>query len=69
VPAVILLGAPSFYGPRGFEPAASYGFANPFAGVLPDGFEIAEKDFQIAVIDEVRVRAMSGEVRWHAAFG
>jgi predicted N-acetyltransferase YhbS len=67
--AVILLGSPSFYGARGFEPASVYGFANPFTGVLPDGFTIAEEDFQIAVIDADRVRQMSGMVRWHPAFG
>ena len=33
--AVILLGAPGYYGARGFEPAATYGLANPFAGVRP----------------------------------
>ena len=67
--AVVLLGSPSFYGARGFEPASTYRFANPFAGVLPDGFSIAEEDFQIAVIDPDRVREMSGTVRWHPAFG
>ncbi len=67
--AVILLGSPSFYGARGFEPASTYGFANPFAGTLPEGFMIAEEDFQIAVIEPDRVRQMSGTVRWHPAFG
>jgi len=67
--AVILLGSPSFYGARGFEPAATYGFANPFAGTLPHGFTIAEEDFQMAVLDPDRVRQMSGAVRWHPSFG
>ena len=31
--------------------------------------EIAEEDFQIAVLDAARVRPMSGVVRWHPAFG
>jgi predicted N-acetyltransferase YhbS len=67
--AAIVLGSPLFYGRRGFEPAATYGFANPFATLLPDGFEIVEEHFQIAVLDEDRVREMSGIVRWHPAFG
>ncbi|MDP9185577.1 MAG: N-acetyltransferase, partial [Actinomycetota bacterium] len=62
--AVILLGSPSFYGSRGFEPAATYGLANPFATLLPDGFEIVEEHFQIAVLDVDRLREMSGIVRW-----
>ncbi len=66
--AVILLGSPTYYGARGFEPASRYGFANPFAGVRHEGFQIAEADLQIAVMDDIRVRAMSGEVRWHPAF-
>ena len=66
--AVILLGAPAFYGPRGFEPAGALGWANPFAGVEPDGFEIREEDFQVAVLDE-DARGFVGRVRWHPAFG
>jgi putative acetyltransferase len=67
--AVILLGAPSYYGARGFEPAARYGLANPFAGVAEDGFVSEEEDFQIAVLDPDAVRSLAGEVRWHPAFG
>ena len=55
--------------PGSFEPASRYGFADPFAGARHEGFEIAEADFQVAVLDESRVRSMSGEVRWHPAFG
>ncbi len=67
--AVILLGDPSYYGARGFEPAARYGLANPFAGTEEEGFVIAEEDCQIAVFDEARVAALAGAVRWHPAFG
>jgi putative acetyltransferase len=67
--AVILLGAPSYYGARGFEPAARYGLANPFAESAEDGFVIEEEDFQIAVLDRDAVRSLAGEVRWHPAFG
>lgn len=67
--AVIVLGDPSYYGARGFVPAARYGLANPFAGTEEEDFVIAEADFQIAVLDEVRAAALSGEVRWHPAFG
>ena len=67
--AVILLGSPAYYGARGFEPAARFGLRNPFAGVVEDDFEIAEEDFQIAVLDQGRVAALSGDVRWHSAFG
>jgi hypothetical protein len=64
--AVILLGSPSYYGARGFEPAAMYGLMNPFTGVTDDGFEIAEEDFQVAVLDPEA--QLAGEVRWHPAF-
>ena len=67
--AVILLGAPSYYGARGFEPAATYGLTNPFAGVTESGFVIAEEDFQLAVLDRDRVATLTGLVRWHPAFG
>jgi putative acetyltransferase len=67
--AVILLGDPAFYGARGFVPAAPYGLLNPFTGVQADGFRIEEEDLQIAVLDEERVKAMRGKVRWHPAFG
>jgi predicted N-acetyltransferase YhbS len=67
--AVILLGSPAYYGARGFEPASRFGLANPFTGTQEDGFEIAEEDFQIAVLDTERVSALAGEVRWHPAFG
>jgi putative acetyltransferase len=64
--AVILLGDPEFYPRFGFEPASAFGLANPFAGVRPDGFEIAEEDFMIARLSEAE---LTGEVRWHPAFG
>jgi putative acetyltransferase len=66
--AVILLGDPGYYGSRGFGPASPYGLGNPF-GAMEDGFEFPEEDFQIAVLDPVRVQALAGDVRWHAAFG
>jgi putative acetyltransferase len=69
VAAVILLGSPRYYGQRGFEPARHFGLRNPFTGTTAEGFEIAEEDFQIAVLDAARVRPMSGVVRWHPAFG
>jgi putative acetyltransferase len=70
IAAVVLLGSPSYYGRRGFEPAGRYGLRNPFTGgTTAEGFEIAEEDFQIAVLDVARVRSMSGVVRWHPAFG
>jgi predicted N-acetyltransferase YhbS len=67
--AVILLGDPAFYGTRGFEPAARYGLANPYTGLTEDGFEIAEEDMQIAVLDAARGASLAGDVRWHGAFG
>ncbi|MEX2420961.1 MAG: N-acetyltransferase [Actinomycetota bacterium] len=63
--AVILLGDPAFYPRFGFEPGSSRGLRNPFAGVQPDGFEIAEEDFMLVVLDEA---PLAGEVRWHPAF-
>jgi predicted N-acetyltransferase YhbS len=68
-PAVILLGAPGYYGRLGFEPASRHGLANPFAGETDEGFTIEEGDFQIAVLDEDRARRLAGNVRWHPAFG
>jgi putative acetyltransferase len=64
--AVILLGDPAFYPRFGFEPATAFGLSNPFAGVRPDGFEIAEEDFMVAPLG---VGRLAGEVRWHPAFG
>lgn len=64
--AVILLGDPAFYPRFGFEPGSALGLSNPFAGVRPGGFEIAEEDFMVAVVGEGR---LAGEVRWHPAFG
>jgi putative acetyltransferase len=61
-PAVILLGDPAFYSQFGFEPAASVGLRNPFAG------EVAEENFMLAPLHD-RARSLSGEVRWHPAFG
>ncbi len=69
VPAVILLGSRAYYGARGFVPAVRFGLRNPFAGVTPDGFEIEEEDFQIAVLDPGSVDRFTGDARWHAAFG
>jgi predicted N-acetyltransferase YhbS len=66
--AVILLGDPAFYPRFGFEPAARYGLRNPFTGVLPSGFVIAEEDFMLAALDD-RATSLRGEVRWHPAFG
>jgi putative acetyltransferase len=69
-PAVLLLGSPRYYGGRGFEPAGRYALRNPFTGgTTAGGFEIAEEDFQIAVLDAARVRSMKGIVRWHPALG
>jgi putative acetyltransferase len=64
--AVILLGDPAFYPRFGFEPGSALGLSNPFTGVRPDGFVIAEEDFMVARLDDVPV---SGAVRWHPAFG
>ncbi len=68
-PAVILLGSPEYYGRLGFVPGSAYGLANPFAGHVEDGSSIAEEDFQIAVLDQERVRGLVGHVRWHPSFG
>ena len=66
--AVILLGSPDFYPRFGFEPAATHGLRNPFAGVQPDGFVIEEEDFMIARLDEETHR-FAGPVTWHPSFG
>ena len=66
-PAVILLGSPDFYGRRGFVPATGFGLRNPFAGVMEEGFVIAEEDFQVAVLADP-APALEGEVRWDPAF-
>jgi putative acetyltransferase len=67
--AVILLGSPAYYGARGFVPASGLALANPFAGTQLEDLPIAEEHFQIAVLDETACRRLSGEVRWHPAFG
>ena len=67
-PAVVLLGSQRFYPRFGFEPGSRFGLRNPFAGVRPDGFVVAEDDFMLAVLDD-RARRLHGEVRWHRAFG
>jgi len=67
--AVILLGSPDYYGPLGFQPAAALGLANPFAGAHEEGVVIEERDFQVAVLDPQRAARLTGEVRWHPAFG
>jgi putative acetyltransferase len=66
--AVVLLGDRSFYPRFGFEPASTFGLRNPFTGVQPDGFVVAEEDFMLAALNE-RGRRLSGPVRWHPAFG
>jgi putative acetyltransferase len=66
--AVVLLGDRSFYPRFGFEPASTFGLRNPFTGVQPDGFVVAEEDFMLATLNE-RGRRLSGPVRWHPAFG
>jgi putative acetyltransferase len=66
--AVILLGDPRLYPKFGYEPASRFGLRNPFTGVQPDGFEIAEEDFMILPLDG-RAAELAGEVRWHPAFG
>ena len=67
--AVVLLGSPAYYGRHGFQPAATLGLANPFAGAHEEGFVIEEADFQVAVLDDERAAKLAGEVRWHPAFG
>ena len=67
--AVILLGSPDYYGRLGFQPGATLGLANPFAGAHEEGFVIEERDFQVAVLDPERAARVAGEVRWHSAFG
>jgi putative acetyltransferase len=67
--AVILLGSPAYYGRLGFEPGATLCLANPFAGEHGEGFVIEEHDFQVAVLDPERAPRLTGEVRWHPAFG
>jgi putative acetyltransferase len=66
--AVILLGDPSLYPRFGYQPASCLGLRNPFAGVQPDGFVIAEEDFMILPLDD-RASRLAGGVRWHPAFG
>lgn len=68
-PAVILLGDPAYYGRLGFVPASRFGLADPFADPQEEGAEVDEEHFQIAVLDDARVTALAGEVRWHPAFG
>jgi putative acetyltransferase len=64
--AVILLGSPVFYRRFGFAPGSVVGLQNPYAGVLPDGFKIAEEDFMLVVFEEI---PLVGDVSWHPAFG
>jgi putative acetyltransferase len=64
---VMLLGDPNYYRRFGFRPALPLGLRNPYAGVMPDGFEIHEEDLQLVFLDgDV---PLEGQVRWHAAFG
>ncbi len=44
---MILLGSPAFYPRFGFVPGSAFGLRNPFAGVQPDGFVVAEEDFML----------------------
>jgi predicted N-acetyltransferase YhbS len=67
--AVVLLGSPTYYGARGFVPASGLALDNSFAGTKADDSVIQEEDFQIAVLDEAACRRLSGDVRWHPAFG
>lgn len=67
--AVILLGDPEYYGRLGFVPGSRYGLSNPYAGRTEDGFTIEEEDFQLAVLGEETAASLTGEVRWHPAFG
>jgi putative acetyltransferase len=66
--AMILLGDPRLYPKFGFEPASRYGLRNPFAGNRAGDLVIAEEDFMILLLGD-RARALSGQVRWHPAFG
>ena len=66
---MILLGAPAYYGARGFGAAGAFGMGQPFAGTTAEGFTIEEEDFQVAVLDDERASALEGTVRWHPAFG
>lgn len=66
-PAVIVLGDPAFYGPRGFIAAAELGLPNPFAGIEEGSFVIDEEDFRVAVLGDP-APVLEGEVRWDPAF-
>ena len=65
---VIVLGDPSFYRRFGFEPGVDRGLRNPFAGLGEGDLVIAEEDFMVCELEE-GVPELSGEVRWHPAFG
>ena len=45
-PALFLEGSPAFYGSRGFEPAATYGFEAPSRRVPPPAFQVVLLDEQ-----------------------
>jgi putative acetyltransferase len=63
--AVILFGEPAFYSRFGFEPGATFGVPNPYAGLtLPDGTVVTEENFMLAALDE-QARSLRGEVRCH----
>lgn len=65
--AVILFGDPAFYRRFGFEPGATFGVPNPYAGaVLPGGTVVVEENFMVAPLGD-RARSLSGEVRSHPA--
>jgi putative acetyltransferase len=66
--AVVLLGSPEFYPRFGFRPGTEFGLKNPFVGAQEDGFVVAEEDFMLVAVGGGTER-LSGEVKWHAAFG
>lgn len=66
-PAVILLGDPAFYGPRGFIAAAEFGLRNPFVAIAQEGVVVGEEDFRVAVLGDP-APVLDGEARWDPAF-
>jgi len=65
---VMLLGSPDYYPRFGFRPGATWGLRNPFTGVQESGFVVEERDFMLVPLTEPEP-PLSGEVRWHPAFG
>jgi putative acetyltransferase len=66
-PAVIVLGDPAFYGPRGVVAAAEFSMRNPFAGIEESGFVIGEEDFRVAMLGDP-APVLDGDARWDPAF-